>query len=76
MQKFLRHSSTAILSAVIVFFGSIIFLMRLGLARYDNYEYYGNYPALYLVPPLIGYFLPSILAWILRRGHGGKGKAM
>ena len=72
MQKFLRHSSTAILSAVIVFFGSIIFLMQLGLSRYDNYEYYGNYPALYWVPPLVAYFLPSLLAWVLRRGHVGK----
>ena len=68
MQKFLRHSSTAILSAVLFFFGSIILLMQVGLARHNNYEYYGNYPALYLVPPLVGYFLPSLLAWILRRG--------
>jgi hypothetical protein len=75
MQKFLRSSSTAILSAVLFFFGSIIFLMQVGLARFDNYEYYGNYPALYLVPPLVAYFLPSLLAWVLRRGHGGNGNA-
>ena len=38
MQKFLRSGSTAILFAVLCFFGSIIFLMQLGLARHDNYE--------------------------------------
>ncbi len=72
MQRFLRSSSTAILFAVMCFFGSIIFLMQLGLAQYDNYEFYGKYPALYLVPPLVGYFLPSLLAWALRRGKDGK----
>jgi len=73
MQKFLRSSNTAILFAVLCFFGAIIVLMQLGLARHDNYEYYGNYPALYLVPPLVGYSLPSILAWIWRRGTQRKG---
>ena len=72
MQQFLRSSSTAILSAVLCFFGSIIFLMQLGLAKYDNYEHYGKYPALYLVPSLVGYFVPSLVAWVLRRGHAVK----
>lgn len=68
MQKLLRSSSTAILSAVLCLFGSIIFIMQLGSAQHDNYEYYGKYPALYLVPPLVGYFVPSLVAWGLRRG--------
>lgn len=66
MQAFLRSGVTAIISALCFFTGSIYVLMEIGLARYDNYEYYGKYPALYVVPPLIGFFLPSLLARVLR----------
>ena len=67
MQRFLRSPVTAIVSGLVFFFGSIFILMQIGLSRYDNYEYYGQYPALYVVPGLVGLFLPALLAWILRR---------
>jgi hypothetical protein len=44
----------------------------IGLSRYDNYEYYGQYPALYVVPGLVGLFLPATVAWLLRRSRGDK----
>jgi hypothetical protein len=43
---------------------AILILMNLGLKYHDNYEYYGQYPALYIGPGivglLVGYFLPSL----------------
>jgi hypothetical protein len=40
-------------------------LMSLGMKHHDNYEYYGQSPAAYLVPVagVIGFALPGILAW-------------
>ena len=67
MQKFLRSPVTGIVSGLVCFFGSIFILMQIGLTRYDNYEYYGQYPAMYVVPGLVGLFLPALLAWMLRR---------
>jgi hypothetical protein len=72
MQTFLRIAVTAIVSGLVFFFGSIFILMEIGLSRYDNYEYFGQYPALYVVPGLVGLFLPSIVAWLLRRSRGDK----
>ena len=72
MQTFLRSTVTAIVSGLVFFLGSIFVLMQVGLSRFDNYEYYGQYPALYVVPGLVGPFLPSIVAWLLRRSRGDK----
>lgn len=69
VQKFLRSSVTAVVSGVVFFFGTIFILMEIGLARYDNYEYYGHYPALYVIPGLVGLFLPALVAWLLRRSR-------
>lgn len=71
MQRFLRSIVTAIVSGLVFFFGSIFILMNIGLSRHDNYEYYGKYWALYVVPGILGLVLPSITAWILRRSREG-----
>jgi hypothetical protein len=44
------------------------FLMKLGLKHYDNYEYYGQTPAVLLIPlaAIIGFATPGILVWWLR----------
>lgn len=72
MQTFLRSIVTAIVSGLVFFVGSIFILMEIGLARYDNYEYYGQYPALYVVPGLVGLFLPSLVALLMRKSKDPK----
>ena len=72
MQKFLRSIVTAVVFGFAFFFGSIFILMEIGLSRHGNYEYYGQYPALYVVPGFAGLCLPSIVAWLLRRSPGTK----
>ncbi len=67
MQKFLRSIVTAIVCGIVFFLGSIFALMQIGLSRYDNYEYYGQYPVLYVVPGLIGLILPATVTWLLRK---------
>ena len=46
------------------FFVAILVLMGLGGQYHDNYEYYGQYPLLYVTPGLVGlvvgFFLPSL----------------
>ena len=60
----LRGIVTAIVSGVVFLAAATCILMSLGLKYHDNYEYYGQYPALYLGPGvvglLVGYFLPSL----------------
>jgi hypothetical protein len=43
-------------------------LMRLGLKYHDNYEYYGQTPAVFLIPlaAIIGFAAPGVLVWWLR----------
>ena len=67
MQKFLRSIVTAIVSSFLFFFGSIYILMEIGLSRHGNYEYYGRYFALYVVPGLFGLIFPTLLAWLMRK---------
>ncbi|MHB0958210.1 MAG: hypothetical protein ACYC0X_12080 [Pirellulaceae bacterium] len=71
MQRFLRSIVTAIVTGLVFFFGSIYILMTIGLKRHGNYEYYGSYWALYTVPGIVGFVLPSVVAWILRRRRQG-----
>ena len=71
LQKFLCSPVTAVVSGMVFFFGAIFVLMEIGLARYDNYEYYGRYPVLFVVPGLVGLFLPAVLAWIIRKSRDG-----
>lgn len=40
---------------------SVIVLMSLGLELHGNYEYYGNYPVLYLGPGILGFLAPPLL---------------
>lgn len=60
----LRGIVTAIVSGVVFLAAATFILMSLGLRYHDNYEHYGQYPALYLGPGavglLVGYFLPSL----------------
>lgn len=53
-------------SALFWFVIALLVLTDLGIRQHDNYEYYGKYPALFLMPPTVGLFLPWFLAWILR----------
>jgi CDP-diglyceride synthetase len=45
---------------------SVFLLMAQGLERHGNYEYYGNYPVLYLVPGILGLLIPALLLWLVR----------
>ena len=72
--RFLRNTTTAIVSGLVFFFGAIFFLMCLGTERHGNYEYYGSYPVLYVVPGLFGLLFPSMLAWVIRKMKSHKDK--
>ena len=39
---------------------SVMVLMSLGLKLHGNYEYFGNYPLLYLGPAAIGFLAPAL----------------
>jgi hypothetical protein len=67
----LRNTTAAIVSGLVFFFGAIFILMCLGTERHGNYEYYGNYPALYVIPGLFGFFFPTMLAWFIRKVMNG-----
>ena len=67
MLMLLLNVATAVVCGAACLVGSIFVLMKLGLDRYDNYEYYSQYPALYVVPGLIGLFLPSLVRWATRK---------
>jgi hypothetical protein len=47
------------------------YLMKLGLERYDNYEHYGQTPAVFLIPlaAIIGFTAPGILVWWLQNNR-------
>ena len=68
---FLRNTTTAIVSGLAFFFGAIFLLMCLGTERHGNYEYYGQYPALYVIPGLVGLRFPRVLAWVIRKVKNG-----
>ena len=72
MAKLATVLGVSILSGIVCFFGSILFLMRLGLRRFDNYEYYGQYPLLYVGSGIVGFALPWILFWALIKFSGKK----
>jgi len=44
---------------------SIMVLMSLGSQHHGNYEYYGNYPLLYLGPGVAGLLFPWVVAGIV-----------
>ena len=62
----------SIVSGIAFLFGSFIVLMVLGTQQYDNYEYYGKYPALYVIPGLIGLLLPPLFVWSFRKMRSQK----
>ena len=66
MQRFLRSSIVALASGGFCFMFAIVILMNLGTKLHGNYEYYGAYWWVYCGAGVIGLFIPSILAWILR----------
>ena len=57
----------SVASGMVFFCGSIMVLMPLGSRHHHNYEYYGQYPVLYVTPGLIGFFLPMLLVWLVRK---------
>ena len=67
MQNLLKSPVTALVSALLCFVTALLLLTELGIRWHDNYEYYGKYPALFLLPPIVGAFLPRLLAWMIRR---------
>ena len=72
MQKLLKSPATALVSAILCFVLALLLLTELGIRWHDNYEYYGKYPALFLLPPVMGLFLPWLLAWSLRKRKSHK----
>jgi hypothetical protein len=44
---------------------SAFVLMWLGIQYHGNYEYYGNYPLLYLGPAAVGLLVPWLAAWMI-----------
>jgi hypothetical protein len=46
-------------------------LMNLGMKHYDNYEYYGQTPAVLLIPlaAIIGFASPGIFVWWLQNNR-------
>ncbi len=70
--RVLRSTITALVSGLAFFFGAIFVLMGLGTKYHGNYEYYGSYPALYVIPGLVGLFFPTTLAWVFRTTRKGK----
>ena len=67
MQNILRSIVTAFMSGLVFFLGSVFILMQVGISRHGNYEYYGKYWFLYVVPGVIGFVLPTIVAWLCYR---------
>jgi hypothetical protein len=43
---------------------AVMYLMNLGSRLHGNYEYFGNYPLLYLGPAAIGFVAPALVALI------------
>ena len=43
---------------------SVVYLMALGSKLHGNYEYFGDYPHLYLGPAAIGFFAPALAVLI------------
>ena len=56
----------SIVCGVVFFAGAIFCLMHVGLYYHANYEYYGEFPALYVIPGLIGLCLPMCVSRLQR----------
>jgi hypothetical protein len=73
--KFVFIAITALLmiaSGLGAFVGTLTFLMATGSKYHNNYEYYGQTPAAYLIfiAGVIGFLLPGVAAWhFARRGY-------
>ena len=67
MVKWIAIILVSIVPGLLCFFGSILFLMDLGLERYGSYEYYGQYPLLFCVPGVAGLAIPLIVTWGWRK---------
>lgn len=61
-----RQIPGSILCGVICVGIAVVILMQLGIKWHGNYEYYGRYPALYLIPGVIGFFLPPLVRWWIK----------
>jgi len=64
--KLVIVSMTSVLSGIVCFCGSVFVLMHLGTRRFDNYEYYGQYPLLYVGPGIAGFVLPWVVYGVWR----------
>ncbi len=65
--RFLRSIATAIVSGIVCLFVAFLVLTHLGEKYHGSYEYYGKYPALFWIPGVVGFLLPSLLAWVIRK---------
>jgi len=66
--RFLGSIATAIVSGLVCLYVGVSILMHLGSTYHDSYDYYTlKYPVLFFAPGIVGFFLPSLVAWILRR---------
>jgi hypothetical protein len=51
--------------------GTLSVLMSLGMKYHDNYEYYGQTPAVLLIPiaAIVAFMLPGIIVWGLHQNQ-------
>ncbi len=65
--RFICNTTAAVVSGLAFLFVAIAVLMELGTKYHGNYEYYCGYPALCVIPGLVGLFFPRMLAWAVRK---------
>jgi hypothetical protein len=63
MWKILGTLVLMVASGIVAFVVSVWLLMHLGMRWHNNYEYYGDYPVLYLGPALVAFIAPVIVSW-------------
>jgi hypothetical protein len=60
-----------IASGALAAVGTLRVLMSLGMKYNNNYEFYGQHPAVALIPiiGIVGFVIPGIVVWRLRENH-------
>ena len=67
MWKIVGTFASMVASGFVAFYVAIYILMQLGSRFHDNYEFYGQFPALFLVPAAIGFLAPGMIVWHLHK---------
>ncbi len=75
MLKLLGTLALMVASGIVTLAVAVVILMIVGLRLYDNYEYYGKYPALFFGPAAIGFLTPGVVVWYLHKRGTRKGRS-